>query len=99
MSEYVCLSVYLPGFHPTFLTANGLTASSWGNTFLPFFVTSWDAQNWPNKCNLYANARIHYTHFVFMPLANVPSLQMWPEPDAVSQCWSNDIPNMKTPER
>ena len=30
--------------------------------------------------------RIHCTHFVFMTLANVPSLQMWSELGAVSLC-------------
>ncbi len=38
--------------------------------------------------------RIHCTHFVFMTLSNVPLLQMWPEPDAVSRnylvnCWTS----------
>ena len=30
--------------------------------------------------------RFHSTHFVFMTLANVPLLQMWPELGAVSHC-------------
>ena len=31
-----------------------LTASSRGNMFLLILLTLRDAQNWPNKCNLYA---------------------------------------------
>ncbi len=59
--------------------------------FRAIFLTVRDAQNRPNKCNLYAKGfpidmyqnSLHPVSF--MNLANVPSLQMWPELDTVSQ--------------
>ncbi len=47
-----------------------LTASSRGNTFLPIYVTLWDAQN--------------RSHFISMDLANMSSLLVCPVLDAVS---------------
>ena len=55
-----------------------LTGSSRANMFLAIFLTVRDAQNLPNKCYF------HCTQFVFMKLANMRSLQMWPELDAES---------------
>ena len=41
-----------------------LTASSRRNTFLPILLTLRDAQNRPNKCNLYGLAFIAYSSFL-----------------------------------
>ena len=66
-------------------TSLRLNASSRRNTFLPIYVTFWDAQNQPNKCThlVLIPTKIHCIHFVSMNLANMSPLQMWPVLDAV----------------
>ena len=55
-----------------------LTAQSRGNILI--FVTIWDAQNWPNKCNSYAKGSLthsyldslHTFHFYVSPSCGCP---------------------------